>query len=458
MKNSPLPYEGEKRYRGADSNGSTDDTVSSLYSKHPFYLSHLVNLRKVFSKGTIPTYKVTEYKLPLNKLTDRDMLKACLFVSISESNPKLFDIGSVVGNAVAAAWVQYGQFNHFMITAMYIVFLVITTLSNYYFHDWVLTDGGLNVLSWVLIAIIFLLTVIFMFLESHEFTQRLDDTTDQMSNREWVAYVAVCFIQYSFDGMNVLDWTAYILVFAGCVLRVKNQSETNDSASIMAIGTMLLWLKMTHFLRPFELTGPLVRMIFVILFKIKELLLILFIVIVSYAQALYLLSYEAENLEFSNRLAGLMQSFLWMMGQSKLSQLQYTSNPVLAQFLLVVYILISTILILNLLIALMNSAYTEIASNAVPEWNRERAIIITQQFYFYKPTIMKVQYFLVRANDVTKQTEARKVHLVELIKATEERIVNALEAKMQESEERIQAKEAKMKATEKRIVKLLRRR
>lgn len=58
------------------------------------------------------------------------------------------------------------------------------------------------------------------------------------------------FLQYISDEMNFLEWVAYILIVVGCGLRAANLSETNSSASIVALGTVLLWLKLTHFLRP----------------------------------------------------------------------------------------------------------------------------------------------------------------------------------------------------------------
>ena len=44
-----------------------------------------------------------------------------------------------------------------------------------------------------------------------------------------------------------------------------------------------------------------------------------------------------------------------------------------------VFIFLSTILLLNLLIALMNHSYTTIQTLQTAEWNRERAIIIAEQ-------------------------------------------------------------------------------
>lgn len=135
---------------------------------------------------------------------------------------------------------------------------------------------------------------------------------------------------------------------------------------------------------------------------------IIFIVILSFSQALYLLSYDVDDVEFSNPAAGLTESFVYMIEQINISQLHDTRNSKLAQFLMVAFVLVSTILMLNILIAQMNSAYSKIARNALGEWNRERAIIITQQpYFFYKPIFKEFSFYLIRNDDVKKQSEAK---------------------------------------------------
>lgn len=433
-----LLYEGEKKYRGCNIGRYVDD--ESLYEDYDIDVYDIGKcLYRMFSRENNPYFALTtEYKIPLRKPTHLDLLRH--FISMSQSNLRLFDKDTVFGDIVEAAWRQYGRSNHLIITSLYVCFLVLTTVLNYYFHDWVLQDVFREV-SIALIAVVFGFSLLFMLLESHE-----------------LKYCqSVC--QYFFsDGENVLDWIAYILVVVGCGLRLGNMKETNDSASVMAVGTMLLWLKLTHFLRPFESTGPLVRMVFYIMIKIKWLLLIIFIVVFSFAQALYLLSYARKDLEFSNPGGGLMQSFLYMMGNSDLNQMYQKSNPKLAQFLLAAFILVSTILLLNLLIALMNSAYTRIADNQIAEWKRERAIIIAAQWYFFEPEIKEYQFYLVRNDDddVEKRKEAEQHRSVDLkmLQESEARIVQACEENVKASEARI---EEKVKASEDRIVSALQR-
>lgn len=134
---SRLLYEGEMRYRGFE-----NDEVESLLSSESYTWHHStvqLHLRKILSSGPIPMYSVTEYKIPLHYPTDIHMLKAYLFVSMSQSNPRLFDKDTVIGDVVEAAWLQYGWLNHIIITAFYVMYLGVTTLLNYKFHNWIQT-------------------------------------------------------------------------------------------------------------------------------------------------------------------------------------------------------------------------------------------------------------------------------------------------------------------------------
>lgn len=457
---SSLLNPGEKRYHGSDV-----DCYNRAYPQNPDKrrtfgegLSGIEALGKYLSRIGLefqqiqtPTNEATlsEYKIPLKRSTDIEMLKTYLFLSISQSNPRLFDKDTVIGDVVEAAWLQYGAKNYGIMIQLYEYFLILTTVVNYNFHDWAMSDDTRNG-SMVSVVFILLATIFFAFLELNEFYDHYYMPLEYQFSSFPLRFCRSLYQYFFTDGENVLDCGAYISVVVGCGIRLANQRETNDSASAMAFGTMLLWLKLVHFLRPATATGPLVRMIFYIMFDITRFLQIMFIVVFSFAQALYLLSYSKEDSEFSKRGGGLMQSFLFMMGNSNLADMHNTTNPNLAQFLLATFILISTILLLNLLIALMNSAYAKIAENQLAECNRERAIIITRQWKFFKPKIMEYQYYAIRRDDVKKREEAEERRRIDMetlkeseaksdekMKTSEARIVEACEEKVKASEDRI---------------------
>ena len=57
-----------------------------------------------------------------------------------------------------------------------------------------------------------------------------------------------------------------------------------------AIATIILWLKLFYFLRIFETTSPLIRMITQIIIDIQVFLIVLILAVVAFANGFYLLS------------------------------------------------------------------------------------------------------------------------------------------------------------------------
>lgn len=96
-----------------------------------------------------------------------------------------------------------------------------------------------------------------------------------------------------------------------------------------------------------------------------------------------------------------------------------SSNPDLGVLLLSVYIAISSILLLNLLIAVMNSSYSIIEKQQRAEWNRERCKIMVEQIQVFGYKSSKYAYYLVREDDYAEaqlqKTDAVETRLVDSI-------------------------------------------
>lgn len=339
---------------------------------------------KLFGGGKVPFYIARECYLPVNYPTSIPFLKACVNVSETLKMPELFD-NEVISGAVDCAWITYGQSSHVLLMGIYILLLAAVTTTNYTLHDWIISgDSSLAYTTWSLLALLFFINSLLVCIE---LSQLMGSYLDER------------IIEYFTDMQNYLDWASYGLLYSALGIRTYEQRETYTSSSIMAVTTILLWLKFLYFLRPFKSTGPLVRMIFFIFSSIKELIGILVFVIFGFSQSMYLLAYADSSLDFSDPMTGIINSFLYMMGASQLSQMQQASNPQLAQFLLCIFIFIATILMLNLLIALMNNSYGTIQTHQEAEWNRERAKIIVEQFRPWRLSLKPNVYFLARAVD-----------------------------------------------------------
>lgn len=165
--------------------------------------------------------------------------------------------------------------------------LALVTVTNYTFHEWVLSDSFAYVAtSWVLVSLVFFLNSLFTFLKIYKLKEDIEEGGFFASLPDFY------------------DLTSHALVYTAFIIRTTNQSESENSKSIMAVATLMLWGQALHFLRPFPTTGPLVRMIFAILNAIRELMLILVFVIFGFSQSFYLLAYKDFNLDFGDPYKG----------------------------------------------------------------------------------------------------------------------------------------------------------
>ena len=385
-----------------------------------------------FRKSWIPSlhtvsrsfYAVEEYHIPLP--TDVVFLKALYELSIQVDSADLFD-NDVIQIIIQYAWTMYGYPYHYFLSILYLVLLSLVTLTNYTFHSWIHTNNYFTPIL-TIVSIIFFITSYFVILELFQLIQA---TRDQS------------LINYLLDVQNLLDWSTYILVYTGYIYRVSKQAETYESASIMSVTTVLMFLKLLYFLRPFKSTGPLIRMVFCILFSIKELMVILVLVIFGFSQAFYLLTFDNDLLDFSSPTDAIINAFLYMMGQSQLSQMQQATNPKLAQFLLCLFIFISAILLLNLLIALMNNSYSAIQAKEVAEWHRECTKIMIEQWRPYSSYTAKHAYYLVRQDDrKNKQKEKQLLpeNRMDKIESVLEKVLDAVKRTMDSKIESVDAR------------------
>jgi hypothetical protein len=83
-----------------------------------------------------------------------------------------------------------------------------------------------------------------------------------------------------------------------------------------------------------------------------------------------------------------------------------TALPHLTIFLLVIFVAITTILLLNLLIAIMGNAYNEIQENMDAEARLQRCCVILDQIRFWEVKTPKHVFCLKRLDDVQADEDA----------------------------------------------------
>lgn len=146
-----------------------------------------------------------------------------------------------------------------------------------------------------------------------------------------------------------------------------------------------MWFNILFYLRAFESTGPLVSMILRIAEDMTSLMFVVFLVLLGFSQAFWLLASENRDLDgdpstnpFSTIPNSLLNSFTFMLGGY--DPFAFSNAPLesFALFLSCIYMLIVSILLLNLLIALMGDSYGDVREKGLAQWRLEQCQLIIE--------------------------------------------------------------------------------
>jgi len=179
-----------------------------------------------------------------------------------------------------------------------------------------------------------------------------------------------------------MDIIPPILVIAGCVLDIMDILDPDSEDRMQrytftriwqSIAAFFMWLKMLYFMRIFESTGYLIRMIIEVMFDMKEFLLVFIITTVAFGNSFYLI--DLANLEefdedtgdslmkFSNLFEGIYYSYLLALGDWDFEDW----GPVASELWLTVFTVCTVfqmIVMFNLLIAIISETFATVQGNA----------------------------------------------------------------------------------------------
>ena len=103
---------------------------------------------------------------------------------------------------------------------------------------------------------------------------------------------------------------------------------------------------------------------------------------IGFSQAFYLLSYTNPDLDSHGAGLSILFTYVYMTGQANWADMFHTTTPTLALILMCVFIGLTTILILNLIIATMNNVYSTVLSDSRGEWKREQCKLVIEYSIF----------------------------------------------------------------------------
>ena len=175
-----------------------------------------------------------------------NFLKICLAVSLKTKRPDLFEMNFAFA-AVDYHWSRFGLLIHVVLCMLYARYIVCVFTLNILIHDTEHIDAS----ELTMLVIIIILSCGFW---GCEFMQIIANSSH------------FHVFQYCTD--YIVGWIAYFLTLAGSILRLYHGKDTKASAGVMAAATVFVFLKGLDFLRPFELTGPTIRIVYAILYRI----------------------------------------------------------------------------------------------------------------------------------------------------------------------------------------------
>ncbi|PKY31879.1 hypothetical protein RhiirB3_449710 [Rhizophagus irregularis] len=172
--------------------------------------------------------------------------------------------------------------------------------------------------------------------------------------------------------IRAVNFTTYIELIA-YVLPVIAGSQINSSPELRSISILFLWIYFVAQLRVFKGIGIFIAVYTHIFIKIRWLLLLITLILLAFAHPLMVLSSETPNsgMKFYQSLKN-----AWLMLLNDYSSLDSQTENYLSDILKITFSFSTTIIIFNILIALMNNTYKKIYKNARTAWVMQRAEVI----------------------------------------------------------------------------------
>jgi hypothetical protein len=171
---------------------------------------------------------------------------------------------------------------------------------------------------------------------------------------------------------NVLSLILGASIALSAVCRVQGWMA---SYALLSLASVVGWTYVLFFLLAFKLTGPMVVMIYQMLQNdVLRFLIVYSVLLAGFSQAFFVLLGETGG---DGLLRSIRTCFLAMLGDFDLEQMGSNSAfSMLTIGLLVSYVIVISILLVNLLIAMMGDTYSNVNEAAEQQWHLERARIV----------------------------------------------------------------------------------
>ena len=198
---------------------------------------------------------------------------------------------------------------------------------------------------------------------------------------------------FTSDPWNIVDMVMYVGVVVSIATNQADEAVSSDfglslaSHVITAVVSLLLWFKILYYFRGFRETGVLVRTVFQIVSDIQYFFLLLFVVIMGFGNAFFVLG-KIDNFgmdESNSPFASVWESFVSLFSATLAGpDVTIFDNAnemwlrILCRTLYIGFTMFAAIIMLNLLISLMGDTHEHILQGSLGVWRCEQAKIILE--------------------------------------------------------------------------------
>eukprot|EP00752_Nemacystus_decipiens_P018490 g16578.t1 len=196
---------------------------------------------------------------------------------------------------------------------------------------------------------------------------------------------------YFKDQWNVLDTLGILGVLVGLIIRWEDSSSPWGPA-FYALSTPLIVSRVLFFAQLLQFQGPMIQVIFRMTSTLLQFVAVMLVIMVGFAAALHVLFSDVHTFGVT-----LLDLFNAMLGDTELFNVFRGSRyEVVATMLLVVYLFIVTIMLLNLLVAILSTSHAQVQGNLETEFKVSKARIVAYYRVVVREGLLPAPFNLVQ--------------------------------------------------------------
>jgi len=208
------------------------------------------------------------------------------------------------------------------------------------------------------------------------------------------------------------------------------KDEEPIQVAIQAIATLMIWLKFLYYLRIFEATSSLIRMIMQVIYDIRHFLMVLLLTIIAFGDSFKTLSNGNPTMYVDD---GFFGSFFYVyrMCLGDFNTEFGTVQVSLGWFMFFLCSMFNMIIMLNLLISIIGESYGKISENLKAAAYQEKAGMIAENSFlipqYRKDAFCDTNKYLVVTRDVSGEVEKDDDEIAEALENFRKHIVGKIE-------------------------------